>query len=428
MSQSDYTLTTAELPALRQFFQLQNLLGVGAPDFSDKSILQLMSQLDALSAIYPQLSNAKFKGWVDQLYSLLLSADTCFKVKFPALYTTYHYANFGFPPDQEFISFDINPTGKYPVHGGFPVSKEGGEYKPKDTTWDWTVVPTNIQGTDDKTYSSNALDILFLQGGKIAYHASGPWTDYSSGRTWTVEWDAKGPARSPWAIPQAPDAWKTAVASLVANWVKDPNQYTAFLLRSSFAAFGKTSETILQQNLSSSKWTDVAQLKTAVAPVWQAQSTLTASLVQQSSLAADAYFFLLHLLISLGTSNTNDQQLAQKIVILATTSVEYPNDTFINQLVYLTLMYLADPLGDYGWNHAQLQALVQDLQSAIVAKDPASTAIKTSLGQQAKVLYSASSYPMVDPYCPSIGFSQRKTDTLFALDKARATMNQTIAS
>jgi hypothetical protein len=31
MSQSDYTLTAAELPALRQFFQLQNLLGVGLP-------------------------------------------------------------------------------------------------------------------------------------------------------------------------------------------------------------------------------------------------------------------------------------------------------------------------------------------------------------------------------------------------------------
>jgi hypothetical protein len=39
MSQSDYTLTAAELPALRQFFQLQNLLGVGSPDFTDKSIL-----------------------------------------------------------------------------------------------------------------------------------------------------------------------------------------------------------------------------------------------------------------------------------------------------------------------------------------------------------------------------------------------------
>jgi hypothetical protein len=65
MSQSDYTLTVAELPALRQFFQLQNLLGVGSPDFTDKSILQLMTQLDALSASYPQLSNAKFKGWTD---------------------------------------------------------------------------------------------------------------------------------------------------------------------------------------------------------------------------------------------------------------------------------------------------------------------------------------------------------------------------
>ena len=29
-------------------------------------------------------------------------------------------------------------------------------------------------------------------------------------------------------------------------------------------------------------------------------------------------------------------------------------------------------------------------------------------------------YPMQDPYAPSVGFNQRKTDTLFALDQARA--------
>ena len=136
----------------------------------------------------------------------------------------------------------------------------------------------------------------------------------------------------------------------------------------------------------------------------------------------------MHLLISLGTSNTKDQQFAQKIVSLATTSIEYPNDIFINQLVYLTLMYLADPLGDYGWNNAQLQALLQDLQSTIMANDPASTAIKTSLGQQAKVLHSASSYPMVDPYCPGISFNVRKTDTLAALDNARSGIAQGAAA
>jgi hypothetical protein len=58
----------------------------------------------------------------------------------------------------------------------------------------------------------------------------------------------------------------------------------------------------------------------------------------------------------------------------------------------------------------------------ITQGDPASVAIKTSLETHGKILYTASSYPMVDPYAPSVGFPQRKTDTLFALDRARATI------
>ncbi len=146
------------------------------------------------------------------------------------------------------------------------------------------------------------------------------------------------------------------------------------------------------------------------------------ALLQQPTLAAGAYFFLLHLLIALPTGATAAQQLAEQIVSAPASSQEYPNDTFINQLVYLSLLYLADPLGQYGWDNAQLQTAVQNLAGVILATDPASTAIKASLAQHGKVLYSDSAYPMQDPYSPNIGFTQRQTDTLFALDKARQTI------
>jgi hypothetical protein len=129
-------------------------------------------------------------------------------------------------------------------------------------------------------------------------------------------------------------------------------------------------------------------------------------------------------LIALATGDTPCQSLALQIVNAATDSPEYPNDIFINQLVYLTLLYLADPMGSYGWNNAQLQSILRDVQSVILANDPASAAIKSSLTQHGKVLNSDASYPMTDPYNPNIGFNQRKTDTLFALEKARAALSK----
>ena len=82
-------------------------------------------------------------------------------------------------------------------------------------------------------------------------------------------------------------------------------------------------------------WTDSqAFVQNLVATgIWQAQSQTLTALLQPTSLTADSYFFLLHLLIALCTSTAADQQLAQKVVSASTTSPEYPNDTFINQVV-----------------------------------------------------------------------------------------------
>ena len=90
--------------------------------------------------------------------------------------------------------------------------------------------------------------------------------------------------------------------------------------------------------------------------------------------------------------------------------------------MYLTLIHLADPLGAFGWNNQQLQSALKDLEGAAPGQDPVSVAIRTSLVAHGKVLNTDSAYPMQDPYCPSVGFNQRKTDTLFALDKARAAL------
>jgi hypothetical protein len=85
-------------------------------------------------------------------------------------------------------------------------------------------------------------------------------------------------------------------------------------------------------------------------------------------------------------------------------------------------------MGEFAWTNAQLQNMLNGIHGVILAKTPASLAIKTSLEHHLKVLTTDSAYPMQDPYNPGFGFSQRKTDTLYALAQARAAVNKGAAS
>jgi hypothetical protein len=125
-------------------------------------------------------------------------------------------------------------------------------------------------------------------------------------------------------------------------------------------------------------------------------------------------------LIALASGGSMTRALAQDIVAEPAASPEYGNGQFLDQLVYASLMALADPTGVYSLDNQQLQSLLADLAGAITAPDATSAAIKASLLQHGKVLFTDASYPMVDPYNPAVGFDDRGSDTRRALDAARA--------
>ena len=125
--------------------------------------------------------------------------------------------------------------------------------------------------------------------------------------------------------------------------------------------------------------------------IWKDQSAMVKNLMKEPALTADAYFYLIFLLIGLATSDAGDRQLALRIVNAPVNSMEYPNDTFINQLVYSALMYFADPLGDFNYDNAQLQEMLNNVSSSIVSTDAASAAIKQSIVKSLKILHSDSS-------------------------------------
>jgi hypothetical protein len=410
-----YTLAADELSALRQFLSLQNLLSVDTA-FTDQSILQMMAQLDALSDSYTQFKNAKLRELVDLTYTLLKDVDTCYKQKFPALYITYCYPNFGFLPD-----LDANQEDGFGNMIEIKKGESGSHTHDGPYGWSWSYGPTHIMGgKDSKSYELDALDVLFLQGGWIYYYIDSVG-DLKDNHV-TSHMDFPGAERTPW-IPRGPDIWRQALGGLINKWD------APFLFRSTFTNFANVKRQIDDQVLSVSHWSDVGKIKSGVAPLWTPQSAMVQAILKED-ITLDSSFFLLHLLIALTSGDNRCRALASKTVSAPCSSPEYPNDTFANQLIYVVLMDLADPAGAYVWNvwnNQQLQAFVAALGNTVVFSDPASTAIRNSLVAHGKILYVDTAYPLQDPNS-NVLFNVRKTDTLAALDRARSGMAQGAAA
>jgi hypothetical protein len=181
---------------------------------------------------------------------------------------------------------------------------------------------------------------------------------------------------------------------------------------------GSTAAAFADQILA--RWADFPDVQTATAPVWAAQTDATKALLREATLTAGQYFFLLNLLLALATGDGNSQALARKIAEADAPSKEFANSNFSDQLIYLVLMDRANPLGDYAWANPQLQQFLNDISNTVTGSDLTSQAIKAALTRNLKILHSDPSYPMQDPYAPSVGLDSRLSHTLDALDAARA--------
>jgi hypothetical protein len=227
---------------------------------------------------------------------------------------------------------------------------------------------------------------------------------------------------SHWPWPDTPGYWHDAVRSLISGWEPPNAPPQNIFWEGPSTTFGQ--QISLQRALfDPSHWTDVGTVSTIIGKVTEAQSAAVHALVSAGALSPDSALFLVWLLLVIVTySSTADQRLAAKILSASAPSPEYPNDILANQLIYLMLMTLADPLGICGWPNATLQSTLQSLIAVIHRDDPASVALRQSLTNHLKVLIADSAYPMQDPYSPNIGFTTRQTDTLAALNRAWATL------
>jgi hypothetical protein len=184
-------------------------------------------------------------------------------------------------------------------------------------------------------------------------------------------------------------------------------------------------------------WTNVDLVAQRTIKLWLSQSD-DLSRLTGTQLDDQTSLYLLHLLTGLCTfpvileafvpSPTTDLDQSRVSTLARVNAIarhgacspEYPNDTFIGQLVYFALMELADPEGRYQWGHHQLASTLGTLAAAAPNQDRGSVVLRKTFAQQATVLHCTASYPFDDPYNPGISYPQRKADTLAALNRAWA--------
>ncbi len=225
-----------------------------------------------------------------------------------------------------------------------------------------------------------------------------------------------------WDPPAQPPAWKKALNAVLESW-DDPAKLPASLFSLHKLDWQEDVRRI-GELFDPKKWTDAAKLKAHAVSLWEAQSQFVKNLLTEASLQADDCVSLLSILSVLANSPSDDHRhSAFQIANLNTDSPEYPNDIFINQLVYYVLMEWIDPRGGYQWTHEQIKNEMQKLILAVPHHDPASELMRNTFEVQAAVLKASPSYPMFDPYNASTNFAERKTDTLFALVEAGKTLN-----
>ncbi len=382
-----YALTQADMDTFGALLRAQTNIG---PAQSSAGLTQLWNFYGAVQELiydhYRIGNSAKLKGWMESVFSVLNSTNTNYSISgknitATGMFTLYMYYQF----NQGGLDNDGYPTDSCGMNG-YP----GG-------------------------YGSSAT---WLYGSNPGLGGASPWNWFGPGGT---------------ALFQAPhtnlDFYNamSAAADLMNLDLssRKASTETVYLMTPGPTHTMAQVQDYTQKRFDPANWTNSSTFLQAFADssLWSDQKTTLQTIIKADELDGDSYIFLLYLLAAMSSSSTADQTTVSGILNTSTQSIEYPNDTFSNQLVYFAMIQLVDPLGTYAYSSAQLKTFLNSLASYITVSNATAQILLKSLQNHLKILGSDSSYPMQDPYSPYNGFDTRQTDTLAALDTARATMS-----
>ncbi|SDR44405.1 hypothetical protein SAMN05519103_03205 [Rhizobiales bacterium GAS113] len=443
------TLSDSELPALRFYLTFCSQLGAGAEPFNPGQWRGYCGWVSSLDAAYSDIGNTTFQAFIDKYFTLLVdvpsAAVPAVQLSFKHLYVVYAYSvgckigdNFeqggGFngvwSTSAVFSYFHVHSgTWKdmwslfadgYQTPFGYRLGPWAGMTSARYLPWPYQFA---VSPSDSPITTWNNGNTNDVQQGWAQEWQEEDWGDDDK----QVVYDhAKSAVRRPtspilkkatddvlqaWGANPPPEVIHRASGTVV----PDPRQgypIPDLAYTDGFDAVG-SAEGVL------AKWTDFPNVQTATAAAWTLLVKATKTLLADTSaLTGDQYFFLFHLLIALASGDTESERLAYNIMKTDAPSGEYPKEILINQLIYLILMNLGDPLGK-AEPHAQLQQFVSDY-AGVLGSSNAGKLVAASLDHYRKLLQADSAYPLQDSFAAKyVGFSQRQSDTGDALDAAR---------
>jgi hypothetical protein len=222
-------------------------------------------------------------------------------------------------------------------------------------------------------------------------------------------------------LPDGPPNWRSKAGDLLSAWGDNPPAASIKM----GTEFNNYTPVHTFEDALLTAWTDFPTVTQKIAPLWEKMKTDAMALKESETLDNRCFFFLLHLLIGLGTGDEKMTTYVHRLTSARVSTDAYPEDTFINQLTYLVLMYLGDarePDGKYNLNNSQLQAMFVELKNIIDPAKPGSNAILQSINLQLRLLSSIASYPLIDPET-NIPLSERKASTRSALTRVFKTIS-----
>jgi len=366
---NDYKLSAADLTAIRGWMKFLETFGSGMPP-AENAIRKFFAALPQISDNYDQMTNSSYRWMVETLFFYLNEVPNNREVSLTAQYGDYCEKN-----------VTINPPGD-----------------PKD------YVTTAI----DLPFEFRSFWATFLFGYGYKWYQK----NESDPLIRIVRYD-KG-----LNIPGVNRDRHNAIIALTYNW--DPIPSKDFIVDQTHL-YGSAILAIESAKKVVTDWASAYNMPQSVIIRFEAQQRLKMKdmIGADRVLNADEYLFIFHLMISLCTATNADRTTVLTIVKEQANSIEYPNETFINQLVYLALLHTGNPKGDIRYSNLMMQDMLKDMLAFIKTTDEASNAIKASIEMNIHMLHANAAYPMHDMYNPDKSFNTRFTDTLAALEDGR---------
>jgi len=369
---NDYQLSPSDLPGMRAWLYFQNMFGSAMPPVND-AVHQFFIEIVSVSDKYALITNPSFQWVISQMFVTLDGITDNREISLVSQYMDFcNRGSITLPCDDQ--DHDFGPKDGYPL------------------------VFTSYW-------------VTFLNG--YGYR----WGRLDEGGMYYETLFPRGIS-----IPIVNDARRNAINTLVDSWRPTPSK--AFIDEQLTPGNGTNKQPAAAARKKLNDWAATNPMLSKVIIAMEAnQRTKMKDLIKSNEVYnAEAYFFIFHWLLCFCTGNAGDQKLALDLISSPASSPEYDNDTFINQLIYLSLMHLGNPNGGFRFGNETRQNFLRLLLDLIKTTDDASKIIKASMNTNLDILRSDNAYPMEDMYNPGIDLDTRIAHTVAALEVGRRTI------